>query len=141
MAIEINIKNLLEKNIVESNRIEFKKGWNPASIYRAICAFANDFDNVGGGYIVIGVEEKDGVVQRPVLGLQTEHLDKIQREMIGFNNLLQPTYFPKISIEEVDDKQIIVLWIPGGASRPYKVPEDVTLNHKNCKYSNKILTF
>ena len=37
---------------IESNRIEFKKGWNPESIYHSICAFANDFDDMGGSYIV-----------------------------------------------------------------------------------------
>ena len=33
MALPINIDNLLSKQKVESNRIEFKAGWNPASIY------------------------------------------------------------------------------------------------------------
>ena len=56
MSIPINLEDLLHKRKIESNRIEFKKGWNPDKIYRTICAFANDFDNIGGGYIVIGVE-------------------------------------------------------------------------------------
>ena len=56
MALAINIDDLLNKQKIESNRIEFKKGWNPDSIYRSICAFANDLDNIGGGYILIGVE-------------------------------------------------------------------------------------
>lgn len=42
MAIPINIEDLLNKRKIESNRIEFKKGWNPDKIYRTICAFAND---------------------------------------------------------------------------------------------------
>jgi ATP-dependent DNA helicase RecG len=33
MALAINIKNLLNKLKIECNRIEFKKGWNPTSIY------------------------------------------------------------------------------------------------------------
>ena len=48
MALAININNLLNKQKIESNRIEFKKGWNPGSIYHSICAFANDFDDLGG---------------------------------------------------------------------------------------------
>ncbi|MCI7183502.1 RNA-binding domain-containing protein [Prevotella sp.] len=56
MAIPINIEDLLSKQKVESNRIEFKAGWNPSSIYHSICAFANDIDNLGGGYILVGVE-------------------------------------------------------------------------------------
>ena len=41
MALPINIEDLLNKRKVEGNRIEFKKGWNPAEIYHSICAFAN----------------------------------------------------------------------------------------------------
>lgn len=40
MALAININDLLNKQKLESNRIEFKKGWNPGSIYHSICAFA-----------------------------------------------------------------------------------------------------
>ena len=70
MAIPINIEDLLNKRKIESNRIEFKKGWNPDKIYRTICAFANDFDNIGGGYIVVGIEEEErtGIAKGPVTG-------------------------------------------------------------------------
>lgn len=64
MALPINIEDLLNKNKVESDRIEFKKGWKPISIYHSICAFANDIDNIGGGYILVGVEEENGVAKR-----------------------------------------------------------------------------
>ena len=50
MALAINIEDLL----IESNRIEFKKGWNPASIYHSVYAFANDFNDLGGGFILAG---------------------------------------------------------------------------------------
>jgi predicted HTH transcriptional regulator len=68
MALAINIENLLNKQKIESNRIEFKKGWNPPSIYHSVCAFANDFDDLGGGYIVVGVDtdEDTGMAIRPV---------------------------------------------------------------------------
>ena len=56
MALPINITDLLNKQKIEANRIEFKKGWNPESIYHSICAFANDFDDLGGGYILVGVD-------------------------------------------------------------------------------------
>lgn len=50
MELELSIEDLLNKRRVESDRIEFKASWNPDDIYHSICAFANDFDNVGGGY-------------------------------------------------------------------------------------------
>lgn len=49
MEPEISIENLLNKRRVKSDRIEFKAGWKPDDIYHSVCAFANDFDNVGGG--------------------------------------------------------------------------------------------
>ena len=57
MALPINIEDLLNKRKIESNRIEFKAGWNPDKIYHTICAFATDLDNIGGGYItsVVGI--------------------------------------------------------------------------------------
>ena len=90
MSIPINIEDLLHKRKIESNRIEFKHGWNHDKIYRIICAFANDFDNIGGGYIVVGVEEENGIAKRPVTGIPAESLDKIQKEIIGFNNKIEP---------------------------------------------------
>ena len=50
---------MLSKQKIESNRIEFKKGWNPESIYHCICAFANDFDDFVGGYIIVGGDTDD----------------------------------------------------------------------------------
>ncbi len=40
--LPINITELLKQNRIESNRIEYKQGWNPTAIYHTICAFAND---------------------------------------------------------------------------------------------------
>lgn len=51
MSILINIEDLLSGQLVEGTRMEFKKGWNPKSIMRSVCAFANDFENEGSGYI------------------------------------------------------------------------------------------
>ena len=134
MEIHFNIEKFLSNRLIEGDRLEFKRGWNPNSIYRSICAFANDFDNIGGGYILIGVDEENGIAKRPVTGLNVEELDKIQREMIGFNNLIKPFYAPKLYIEEVDGKPIIILWVPGGNSRPYEVPENITANVKRYYY-------
>ena len=60
MSLPVNISDLLYQRIVESTRIEYKADWNPEPVLHSICAFANDIDNCGGGYIVLGVEEKDG---------------------------------------------------------------------------------
>ena len=125
MAIPINIEDLLNKRKIESNRIEFKTGWNPVSIYHSICAFANDIDNLGGGYILVGVKEKNGIAERPVEGIPIEKLDSIQKQMVNLNHLIEPYYQPRISVEEVDGKYVLAIWVPSGTERPYTVPADV----------------
>ena len=134
VLLPININDLLGAKTVESNRIEYKEGWNPDAIYRSICAFANDFDNSGGGYIVIGVAEEQGRAKRPVKGLTTEQIARIQQEMIGYNNQIKPPYHPRLFIEEIDGQQIIILWVLGSASRPHEVPENVGANQKIYRY-------
>ena len=128
MALAININDLLNKQKIESNRIEFKKGWNPGSIYHSICAFANDFDDLGGGYIIVGVDadDKTGMAIRPVEGVPIEKIDGILQEMVAYNNKMAPYYLPRTSVEEVDGKQVIVIWCPAGSYRPYSVPVNVT---------------
>lgn len=134
MELEINIEDLLNKRRVESDRIEFKAGWNPDDVYHSVCAFANDFDNVGGGYILIGVEEKNGVAVRPVKGVEEQEIDKIQKEILGYNNTIIPAYFPKVILEEVDKKIVIVLWVTTGIQRPYKALEHVTARKEKKHY-------
>ena len=37
MALAIDIEDLLNKQKIESSRIEFKKGWNPAKKSQLLC--------------------------------------------------------------------------------------------------------
>jgi len=97
MNILISIERLLSGKHVENERMEFKKGWNPVSTMRTICAFANDFSNEDSGYIIIGVEEKDGKPIRPVSGFNPDKFEQVQKELIGYCNLIQPSYFPRLS--------------------------------------------
>ena len=94
MALPINITDLLNKQKIESNRIEFKKGWNPESIYHNICAFANDFDDLGGGYILVGVDSDEAT------GIPT-----IQSE-------LKKNGSPRATIETNDERTFINVFIP-----------------------------
>lgn len=134
MNSPINIESLLDGHAVESNRLEYKEGWNPDAIYKTICAFANDFDDTGGGYIVIGVREQKGHAVRPVLGINPNQIEQIEKEMVQFNNLFQPYYQPRLYIEETDGKTILVIKAAAGQRRPYKIPENVTARHKVFSY-------
>lgn len=133
--LPINLPDLLRQRAVEGERIEYKAGWNPDAIIRTLCVFANDFENLGGGYVVVGQDcDVDGRPVFPPIGLPANQLDKIQRELLAHCQLIQPPYFPVSSIEEVEGRNLIVLWAPGGQTRPYKAPEAVTAKKKTWHY-------
>lgn len=141
MALPINIEDLLNKQKIESNRIEFKSGWNPDKIYHTICAFATDLDNTGGGYILVGVEQdENGLAKRPVKGLPIETIDNIMKEMVGYDakitssNLRSIAYNTRVSKEDVDGQTILAIWVPTGPNRPYCVPESVVTKKSPLKY-------
>jgi ATP-dependent DNA helicase RecG len=140
MPLPINIHDLIAGRVVESDRIEYKKGWNPGAIYRSICAFANDFDDIGGGYIIIGVDEINGRPVLPVHGVDEDQIDAIQKEMIGYNNLINPSYHPRISIETINNKKIIIIWVLSGANRPYEVPDEIKSKEKKYNYYIRIMS-
>jgi len=52
--LPVNLNDLLRQLKVEGDRIEYKAGWNPDPVLRTICAFANDIENLGGGYVKRG---------------------------------------------------------------------------------------
>lgn len=133
--LPINLQDLLRQRTVEGERIEYKAGWNPDAIMRTLCAFANDFENLGGGYIIIGQDCDDN--GRPILppkGLDAGQIDRIQRELLQHCNLIQPPYFPVLSLERFEERNLIVLWAPGGETRPYKAPRAVTAKKKEYHY-------
>lgn len=82
MSSSININDLLTARTVESERLEFKAGWNPKDVLHSMCAFANDFHNLGGGYIIIGIKEKNGKAVLPPKGIPTNKIDCIQKEIL-----------------------------------------------------------
>ncbi len=57
MALPIIVVELVRQKKFESNRIGFKKGWNHDRVYDSFCAYANDFDNIGGVNIHVGLKE------------------------------------------------------------------------------------
>lgn len=131
MAIPITIEKLLTENVVEWARIEFKEGWNPETTLKTISAFANDIDNWGGGYIVIGAEEKDGKVVRPVKGIDPNAIDKIQKELLRYCKYLKPVYIPQTEPVYFDGKMLLLVWCTGGYERPYACPK--TPDSKNSE--------
>src|SRR4051812_39641242 len=58
--LPIRLDDLLDVRKVESDRLEFKQGWNPPDVPGSLWAFPNDFQNYGGGYTNTGVGPNPG---------------------------------------------------------------------------------
>lgn len=68
------------------------------AISKTACAFANAF----GGRILIGVKDNGGVV-----GVRENELDTLQQRLEGAIQVISPTPFHKITIEEKEGKKTI----------------------------------
>ena len=130
MAIPTNIKTLLSGNVVEWARIEFKETWDPEASLKTVCAFANDLDNWGGGYIVVGVEEENGRPVYPLKGVPVEKIDAYQKNILEKSKFIRPAYSPIVEVVDYEDKKFIVLWCPGGDNRPYSSPKTMAKDSK-----------
>jgi len=134
MAIPVNIDDLINHRVVESTRIEYKSDFNPDPVIRSICAFANDIDNMGGGYILIGVEECNGSPSFPIKGIEQDRIDGILKKLREYCHYIEPLYEPVVEPVLYNDVYVIVIMVSGGYGRPYKAPKDVTSKHSPKMY-------
>ena len=124
MALPTSIETLLGGQVVEWARIEFKETWDPQASLKTICAFANDIDNWGGGYLVLGVRETGG--RREPIGVPSERVDPWLKDMLNKCKLIQPPYMPITEVCSHESKTFIVVWVPGGSQRPYSSPKSMS---------------
>ena len=124
--LPVNLDNLLYCRGVESERVEFKASWDPhrtgPQVLRTICAFANDYHNLNGGYVVIGVGEREGRAALPPAGLTAEEVEAAQKWIRGQCNRLDPPYQPILSPETVAGRLILVVWAPASEVKPHRAP-------------------
>ena len=121
--------------VVEQNRVEYKEGWNPCDIIHTICAFANDYDNVNGGYIVIGIAANEGIPVLPPKGVEKDKVDVIQQEVFQYCNQIEPRYIPTIEVITYpdDNTYLIYLKCSAGDAGPYRAPKYVYSKKKREK--------
>ena len=135
MPLPVNINDLLMGKPVEWERLEFKADWNPEDILHTLCAFANDFHNLGGGYIIIGIAEENGRPVLPPAGIDSARIDGIQKELLGLGfNAIIPYYHPLVVPVEIEGRHILVLWALGGQTRPYKAKRSLAKDSKDYAY-------
>jgi predicted HTH transcriptional regulator len=151
-CLPIGIAELLSRDRVEAPRVELKASWNEGptaqQVLRTICGFANDIYNVNGGYIVIGVEAIDGVAQLPPRGLDPTQIEAAQRWIRGNCARLQPEYQPILSPETLNERHLLVVWVPASPIRPHSAPGEragerrfwVRLGADTVEARNSVLT-
>ena len=126
--LPVNLDALLHCRGVESERVEFKASWDAdttgVQVLRTICAFANDYHNLNGGYVVIGVGEQDGRATLPPAGLSAAAVEAAQQWIRGNCNRLDPQYSPILSPETVGNRLVLVVWAPASEMRPHRAPGD-----------------
>ena len=130
MGLPINVSAILNGRTVESNRVEYKRNWNPERILHTVCAFANDYEDLGGGYVMIGIEDDDGC-RGDIIGLTDRDIVEIDRRLINVCNTIEPKYIPEMSVEEIDGKRIVVIWATSDDRRPFKCPVSLGSDKKH----------
>ncbi len=102
-------RKLIEKG--ESERVEFKKGYEKESVAMTVCAFANR----EGGVIFIGVSD-DGKIE----GVKnaSKLVYRISQDISG---LIEPSLNPSVKIVEIDDREVIVVEVPVSPIKPVSV--------------------
>lgn len=146
-SLPISVKDLLCVQGSEGERVEFKKAWHNMKesgsrgtnwqVLHTICAFANDFGGVNGGYIVIGVEENlksnagddDREIILPPVGVKAREIDRIQKEIMGACRAnINPEYTPIIASEVVEingvRRNLVVIWAMASEGKRHTCKEN-----------------
>ena len=135
MPLPVNLNDLIHGKSVEWERLEFKEHWNPLTVLHTICAFANDFHNLGGGYIIVGLKDSDGQPVLPPVGLEPGKIDAIQKEVLNLgNSAIRPPYHPIAIPHQFAGKVILIIWCPGGQTRPYKAKKTLKKDEREFVY-------
>lgn len=137
MSLPISIAAILDGAKVENERLEFKESWDAQASLKTICAFANDLNNWGGGYIVIGVRDQPNG-GRQILGVNPDKVDTYLKDILNKSKLIQPDYMPICDVAEYKGKIVIVLWCPGGSTRPYSSPKTMGVKSERVNWIRRI---
>ena len=124
------IKSLIDEKVHEKVNLEFKRdtyGKNDkgkGEFLKDISAFANTL----GGYLIIGVDENDGVAAsvKPISGNIDDELQRLENMA---RTGIEPT-ITGLRMKRIDNENIIVIHVP----RSFNPPHRVILNRSNRYY-------
>ncbi len=119
MSDQIDLKQL---SLRESEQVEWKENVaDPDDVVKTLSAFANDWANLGGGYVVCGAKEaKDqfGFSTLTVVGLTASRLKEVEgRVLTACRDRVSPPITPTVEELRTDDPEHRVLVFIMPASR------------------------
>lgn len=145
----IDLKKLAER---ESEQVEWKE--NVADIddvVRTITAFANDFANLGGGYVVCGARETQdahGFKKMETVGLTSQRLKEVEGRVItACRQHVEPPLTPRVEElpAEEPSRRILVFIVPASRhAHSFRTPKDsgkfyVRIDHQTREARNGLM--
>jgi ATP-dependent DNA helicase RecG len=99
----------------EDSSVEFKEGFSE-DIVNTLTAFANGYNGVPKGFMLIGVDNVGNI-----LGLK-DKADNLQKRIVDLcRNKCVPPLAPKMSINSIDSKPILAIEVERSNARPHRV--------------------
>lgn len=131
----------------ESEQVEWKANVaDPDDVVRTIAAFANDWANVGGGYVVCGaheVRDEHGFQKLEAVGLTSSRLKEIEGKVGDLcRKLVQPALSYQLEELPADspDRRILVFVVPATAyAHSYHGAYPVRISRQTVEARNGVL--
>lgn len=120
-------------DVADPAYIEYRMDWNREDVLHSLCAFANDIDNAGGGYIVAGAQMNPQTGYPVVYGLSPKTVGSLENELRKLLPYIAPGYLPEAAPMEYQGRTLFVIRAPGGTSRPYRARMTPGSKHNNEK--------
>ena len=110
-------------SVRESDQVEWKENVaDPDDVAETLSAFANDWSNLGGGYVVCGArEEKDehGFPRVAIVGLSAARLKEVEGKVLtACRDRVSPSIAPLVEELPSDspDRRVLVFIMPATRS-------------------------
>ncbi|WP_440062105.1 RNA-binding domain-containing protein [Pseudomonas syringae] len=103
----------------ESQNLELKARVSTSICGRHVCAFLNS----QGGYLLCGVDS-DG----QILGVDDAQR-AAQKMETQLKTQIQPPVLFSVEVQEIDDRQVLVIEVPSGKDVPYAFRNDIYIRH------------
>ena len=72
------------------------------------------------------MEDDNGRPKFPIKGLDVSEVDDIMKDLLNKCKQIKPEYLPIVAPVDYDNAKLIVIWCPGGPTRPYRSPASFT---------------